>query len=34
MGVKERNSTVYLEKAFDRLPREVTRWVLRKAGME
>ena len=22
------------EKIFDRVPREVTRWVLRKAGME
>jgi len=25
---------VYLEKAFDRVPREVTRWALRKAGTE
>jgi len=23
-----------LEKAFDRVPTEVTRWALRKAGME
>ena len=23
-----------MEKAFDRVPREVTRWALRKAGME
>jgi len=25
---------VDLEKAFDRVPREVTRWALRKAGVE
>jgi len=23
-----------LEKAFDRVPREVTRWAVRKAGVE
>jgi len=23
-----------LEKAFDRVPREVTRWALRKAGVD
>ena len=37
MVVKERSSTfafVDLEKAFDRVPREVTRWALRKAGMD
>ena len=25
---------VDLEKAFDRVPREVTRWALRKAGVD
>ena len=25
---------VGLEKAFDRVPREVTRWALRKAGVD
>ena len=37
MGVKERSSTyasVDLEKAFDRVPREVTRLALRKAGVD
>ena len=37
MGVKEKKlyfSFVHLEKAFDRVPREVTRWALRKAGVE
>ena len=35
MSVKERSSAfIDLEKAFDRVPRKVTRWALRKAGVE
>ena len=33
-GKKLYYAFVDLEKAFDRVPREVTRWALRKVGME
>ena len=36
-GCKERSSTLLLQiwrKAFDRVPREVTRWALRKTGVD
>jgi len=33
-GIKLYFTFVDLEKAFDRAPREVTRWALRKAGVE
>jgi len=33
-GKKLYFASVGLEKAFDRVPREVTRWALRKAGVE
>jgi len=36
MGVKERSSTCFCRsvKAFDRVLREVTRWTLRKTGVD
>ena len=37
MGVRERSSTLLLQiwkKAFDRVPRDVTRWALMKAGVD
>ena len=37
MGVNERSSIfafVDLEKSFDRIPREVTRWAIRKAAVD